>query len=565
MIEAPGGTSPPTMEQTSQIAIDRVSTVIRSFGLSSLESLLHACQSLSVENAPLDVAVFGQFKSGKSSLLNAIIGEPLLPVGAIPVTAVITRVSHGPYSARVTRLDASGFSIEPKDVVDFVSESRNPGNQRNVAYVDIVAPVLADLPGLRLVDTPGLGSVLEHNTQVTREWLPNVAVALVVVSSERPLSEDDLRLIKELSRIAPRLVVVLSKIDLVSPGERADVVQFLDGQITHSLGQAVRILPCSIREDDATHLARIKDEVLRPAAANAAGERQDALQLKLRTLNEACCTYLEAALSVAMRTDAERVALRKAVFDETVSESLACDELILAEQRLANSSRSVFEQSFLPERDALSSRIAMDLAIEMRTWSGRLADHIERFELWIKPRMTGEIEAISTRGTPVAENLVGQAETRFRRVAEALRDRLARNMTHATGVVLPSLIWQPIRPTVAKVPVAIGKTLDREWVLLSKIIPMWIFGGLFHRHCMSRARWEVQKNLIRLVGAWADSTTEAISELRRQAQSWIHEELATLENVLGRTNVESDHIRRSLAALTLTQTLETTDPQSSLA
>jgi predicted GTPase len=85
---------------------ERLSTVadlIRRFGLTSLLPALSACEALSGEDSSLDVAVLGQIKSGKSSLLNAVLGEAVFPVGAVPVTAVITRAAGGPAQAvRVT-------------------------------------------------------------------------------------------------------------------------------------------------------------------------------------------------------------------------------------------------------------------------------------------------------------------------------------------------------------------------------------------------------------------------------------------------------------------------------
>ncbi len=76
--------------------------MIRRFGLTSLLPSLQACESLSGGESPLDVAVLGQFKSGKSSLLNAVLGEAVFPVGALPVTAVVTRVAGG--SERTVRV-----------------------------------------------------------------------------------------------------------------------------------------------------------------------------------------------------------------------------------------------------------------------------------------------------------------------------------------------------------------------------------------------------------------------------------------------------------------------------
>jgi hypothetical protein len=94
---------------------------------------------------------------------------------------------------RVRHLDGQTCDISRARIGDFVTEAGNPKNRRQVAVVDVFTPTMAGWPGIRVVDTPGLGSVYAHNTEATRAWMPNVAVALVTVSAERPLSDEDRR------------------------------------------------------------------------------------------------------------------------------------------------------------------------------------------------------------------------------------------------------------------------------------------------------------------------------------------------------------------------------------
>lgn len=527
-------------------ALDRI---VQRHKMESLAPLLEACRSLQANSAPLDVAVFGQFKAGKSSLLNAIVGEAILPVGVIPVTAVITRLTGGPRQAVVTRRDGTRFEIDPGQVADYVSEAANPGNAKQVSAVDISTPRLDDLPGVRLVDTPGLGSVLAHNTQETRDWLPNVAAALVVVSAERPLSAEDSALITELVGLAPRVVLVLSKIDLVDQPQRAEVERYVGGQLRDAVGHAVPILTVSVRQDAADHVSRLRDKVLTPISVDAQGEKRSALELKLTTLAAACDAYLRAALAAADRTDADRARLHAAVFDESVSLALARDELALAEQRLAAQSRPAFESPLLAQRNPIGERIAHDLKSAMKTWSGNLARQVEQYETWMRQRMSHEIEALSLELPPVADNLVAQAEARFRRITEAVRDRLARNLTQASGVELAPVAWRATRPRVAVAPISIGRIFDTSWDLVWWLIPMSVFGGLFRRHCVREVAWETEKNLIRLAGAWADATMLAVNELRRQSMSWIEDELNTLERMLSQDASRAEPIRADLSLL----------------
>jgi GTP-binding protein EngB required for normal cell division len=538
-------------------ALAKLAEIVEQRGLASLFPLLRACRALAEEASPLDVAVFGQFKSGKSSLLNAVLGRDLLPVGAIPVTAVVTRITAGSDSASVIGLDGSRTGIPLERIADYVSEAGNPDNRRGVAIVDVGTPALEGLPGLRLVDTPGLGSALAHNTQATRDWLPDVAMALVVVSAERPLSQEDLDLLGELVAVAPRIVIVLSKVDLVSAEQRDEVQAFVDRRIRAALGRALPIVPFSTRQDPGGHVARLTAEVLAPVCSRAADERRSALELKLATLARGCEAYLQAALAAAERDEGERAALQKAVFDESVSEPLARDELRLASRRVAGSARPSFENLLLAHRAPLAARIASDLDAEMRVWSGNLARRTARYEAWMFERLNTETGALAATGQPVAERFLAEAEERFRRIVEALRDRLGRNLT---GVTLPPLAWQPARPRVAIAPVAIGRTLDTPWGLLSWVIPMSLFGGMFRRHCGSKVAWEVEKNLTRLAGAWADATTAAIADLEERAANWMHDELATLRSELSRTVSDSDLIRTTLRSLPVLAGAQPGDP-----
>lgn len=527
-----------------------VAGVVSRLGLDALAPTLRACEALAGEESPLDVAVLGQFKAGKSSLLNAVLGEPAFPVGAVPVTAAVTRASAGPaLAARITFLDGRVEDVPVGRVGEFVTEAANPGNRRRVAAVDVFTPALRDWPGVRLVDTPGLGSVFTHNTQTTREWLPSAAVALVAVSAERPLSDEDARLIEEARRAAPRVAVLLTKVDLLSDADRAEVTGFLEARLRERFGGGVPVLPFSTRADTRRWLARLKDEVLRPVAGDVARERRAALDHKLAGLTRACREYLTVALRAAGRAAADRERLRAAVLDESVRADVLCDELALAEGRLRAVARPAFERLFLAHHPGVRDRVREALAAELRTWTGNLAVQARRYEGWLKERLTAELAELSRTAAPTGAELVGQAEERFRRVVEGFRDRLARNLTAAVGVSLSPVAWEARRPAVAVASAAVGYAFDTHWDLLWWLLPMWLVGGLFRRHVLGRVDWEAEKNLTRLAGDWADAVTAAVADLRTQAQTWAEAELTTLGRLLAETPAEITALHEYLARL----------------
>ncbi|MBN2195290.1 MAG: dynamin family protein [Polyangiaceae bacterium] len=112
------------------------------------------------------VACVGQFKRGKSTLLNALVGQPLLPVGVVPVTAVVTVVRHGERLAARVRFAAGGWQeVATGNLAQFVTEEQNPENRKGVAAVEVFVPSELLASGMCLVDTLGVDSVFVGNTE----------------------------------------------------------------------------------------------------------------------------------------------------------------------------------------------------------------------------------------------------------------------------------------------------------------------------------------------------------------------------------------------------------------
>jgi GTP-binding protein EngB required for normal cell division len=182
-----------------------------------------------VREGRFHVALVGQFKRGKSTLINALVAEDILPVGVVPVTAVVTVVRHGPQrGARVQLHDGAWRAIDPADLGSYVSEEGNPDNAKGVAGVEVFAPSPLLSSGMCLVDTPGLGSVFAGGTAATRAFVPHVDAALVVLGADPPISEDELTLVEEVARHVHELVFVLNKADRVSDGERSEAKAFTE-------------------------------------------------------------------------------------------------------------------------------------------------------------------------------------------------------------------------------------------------------------------------------------------------------------------------------------------------
>ncbi len=186
------------------------------------------------------VACVGQFKRGKSSLINALVQAEILPTGTVPVTSVVTVLRHGPHvSARLRRAGSDWEEVRIEDLPEFVSEERNPGNTKGVIAVEVYSPAPLLETGLCFVDTPGLGSVFEANSEATRDFVPHVDAALVVFGADPPLSGEEADLVQQIARHVDTFIFVLNKADRVTERECDEAADFARRVLSQRLAQPI--------------------------------------------------------------------------------------------------------------------------------------------------------------------------------------------------------------------------------------------------------------------------------------------------------------------------------------
>ncbi len=192
------------------------------------------------------LACIGQFKRGKSTLINALIGESILPVGFIPVTAVPTVIRYGVHKkARIQFREGVWQEIDASDLEQYVSEEYNPENTKGVAGAEVFVRSALLSTGMCLVDTPGLGSVFTGNTAATQAFIPHIDAALVVVGADPPLAGEELTLVEAVGRQVQNLILVLNKADRTTDAERAAAVVFtqkvLEKRLKRSVGPVFEV------------------------------------------------------------------------------------------------------------------------------------------------------------------------------------------------------------------------------------------------------------------------------------------------------------------------------------
>ncbi len=228
--------------------LDRLEGFLRSEGHGqALDEVLGIKEKLGA--GQIQVVVMGEFKRGKSTLINALAGRPVLPMGVVPLTSVVTVVHRSERETAVVEyLDGRRQDVPHERVQDFVTEELNPRNERKVDRVSVGlnSPLLRE--GVLLVDTPGVGSVYRHNTEVTQRYLPQADAVVLVLSSDPPISQSEVEFLHSVRRWARKLFVVLNKADYLDAADLQRAVSFTEKVVREALGDArARVHPISAK------------------------------------------------------------------------------------------------------------------------------------------------------------------------------------------------------------------------------------------------------------------------------------------------------------------------------
>lgn len=156
---------------------------------------------------PFLLTLVGPFSSGKSSVINALLGEEILTVGPIPTTDHIAILRHGD-SPQNTRSGTLSTVFHPADILRRIS----------------------------LVDTPGLESIFKRHDELTQSFLHRADIVILVMIATQVLSASDLTFMQNLKEYGKRLIIIVNQVDVLEPEERQQVYDFVREQSTLQLG-----------------------------------------------------------------------------------------------------------------------------------------------------------------------------------------------------------------------------------------------------------------------------------------------------------------------------------------
>jgi ribosome biogenesis GTPase A len=188
----------------------------------------------------MSVVVLGEFNHGKSTVVNALLGEQILPVGITPTTATITHLVHADHP-RVT-VEPSDEEEEAYEVgydeMDKIIREAEEGEGNEPEYVEIGYPNKMLEDNLVLVDTPGVNDISRQKVEITYGYVPRADVILYVLDATQVLKKSEITFIEDrlLEANRDRIIFVLGKVDALSDEEAAEVEEYARERLEEMIG-----------------------------------------------------------------------------------------------------------------------------------------------------------------------------------------------------------------------------------------------------------------------------------------------------------------------------------------
>lgn len=219
-----------TYDELKQSALDglrEVASLAHRSGAQSMARVLREDRIPRLADDRFHLVVLGEFNHGKTTLVNALLGEGLLPTGVTPTTALIHTIEYGPEPHAIAHAaDGTGSTLSMGALADYEVGGRAVEDRVERIELQHPSPFLAE--GLVLVDTPGVNDINEARAEITYGYIPRSDAVLFLLDAGQILKESERAFVsgKLLSASRDKVLFVVNKMDLLTPDEQEEALTY---------------------------------------------------------------------------------------------------------------------------------------------------------------------------------------------------------------------------------------------------------------------------------------------------------------------------------------------------
>ncbi len=402
-------------------SLDRAIELSIQFGFRDIQEELEALKARQLEYGRT-LAFVGEFSRGKSHLINRLLERNVLPTGVLPTTQALTSLSHAAKAKERIEIVSPQGGREVRPLVE-ASWSNLGAFDDDGSNTEISATVRVRMDNewlksldAEVIDTPGLGDLCAQRTAAVEDFLYRCDAVVLVVSAKVPFGITERTFLRDhvLARHVPAILVVVSMLDLVPPGERSAVLRDIQHKV-RAVSEEIQVLPSRAvgAETDESALALLRASIqtlLSPACWKERRSRQVASLLSdhLSVLEQlGSCGLRQGAVDQAER--ASTVAAARGRLESTGQE---WQHLLLELDRRCLRSAEDFRSHLMSRRDELSEMLCFEVmkSSDPKTW----------WEQDFPFRMRREFAALSRRSEDFMQKAITTDSEWLRQEAQKL-------------------------------------------------------------------------------------------------------------------------------------------------
>lgn len=490
----------------------------------------------------IEIFVCGRFKSGKSSFINSILNESILPTGVIPVTGVITNISYSEKEEfTVCFNDGSSQKIYRSELYDYITEEKNPSNIKNVEYVDIKIPFDKDFKEIKFIDTPGFEYSSVHS-DITSSVISGVELGIVCISFDSPLSENDIKLINKLKKHTPTISLVITKVDLITLDDRKKVIDFIKNKLND-----IKIFEYSIKEN----LARenLIKNLLVPVIKNKSDFKARIMAYKVNSIENYLISCLQTLISIKTKEKNEldrfkeefsKLLLRFEDFKKDIKAIVLNDYFHIREEIL---------KIFLNHAN-IHKEFKKEIYDKLYN-SSDLFDMSQNYEKTFKTMLSKKISDIYEIEKGKIIKILEKENLKIYNMSE---DFIKTILTEANKILNTDIRFLPIekpeiRLNIPKLKIfsAFDIHIELLWFLIPTFIPQ--FKKYIIRKIIKNIEFEVEKNLTRTAMEISESLKNNIEENCKSMTADIDYRFKTIKNLYSSRDLNTDKIEKEINSL----------------